>query len=527
MAAAAPHTRLAADPVLAAMSDPATYGTAVARVEVVETHCSRVFLAGDSAYKVKKPVVLPFLDFGTAPRRRDLCREEVRLNRRLAPRTYIGPVALVRRDGRFALVPDDGATVPDAIETAVEMRRFAPEATLAAHVRAGTATAADARRIGRLLRHFHAIARRSRDVDGATRALRAAVDTTLDDLGVSPGAARIEALRRFLVAALTARAGDLAARGARGLVCDGHGDLRAEHVLLTDPLEVVDCIEFDPTLRVADVAVDLSFLVMDLEALGAPLLAREVVDAYRDAGGDPGDDALLAMLACFRALVRAKVAAVRAGQADADAARSYAEVEAYIELAERFAWRVRRPLVLVCAGSPASGKSTLAAALARRSGLPHLASDVVRKRIFGLAPTARAPATAYTATVSERVYTVLGEQAAAAVRALGGAVVDATFGTAAARAAFARGLGEGVAPALFVECRAPAPLLERRAAERARRADRVSDATPDVVRRRVATWEPLAEVPWHRRLVVPTDRPPEAVLDAVLAWLDRRLEAHS
>jgi aminoglycoside phosphotransferase family enzyme/predicted kinase len=514
----APPARPDEGVVLGAMCDPATYGEAVEHVEFVETHGSRVFLAGDRAYKVKKPVVLPFLDFGTPERRRELCREEVRLNRRLAPRTYLGTVVLVRRDGRFVLVPDDDA-VPDALEAAVEMRRFAPETTLAAHIRAGTATATDAVRLGQLLRHFHAIARRERDVDGATRALRAAVDTTLDDLETramdGAGAQPIAALRRFLVAALTARAPDLARRGGRGLVCDGHGDLRAEHVLLTEPPEIVDCLEFDPSLRIADVAVELSFLVMDLEALGAPEFGRRVVAAYRDAGGDPGDDALLAVFACYRALVRAKVAAVL-GDDDAG--------ERFVALAERFAWRARGPLLLLCAGPPASGKSTLAAALAQQSGLPHLSSDVVRKRLLNLPPAARAPSSAYAPEVTERVYTTLGAMAAAAVNERGGAIVDATFGTGAARAEFGRGLGRCAAPLLFAECRAPAPLLEARAAERARRPDRVSDATAEVVRRWLAEWEPPAHLPWRHRLIVHTDLPPEGVLDHVLAWLDRRLE---
>src|SRR5919199_5046864 len=127
------------DLVQAAMTDPSTYGPSVTDVEVVETHGSWVFLAGDRAYKVKKPVVLPFLDFGTLERRRALCREEVRLNRRLAPRTYLRTVALVRRGGGFALVAD-APPVVQAIEAAVEMRRFSADATLAAHVRAGTAT---------------------------------------------------------------------------------------------------------------------------------------------------------------------------------------------------------------------------------------------------------------------------------------------------------------------------------------------------------------------------------------------------
>ena len=266
------HTAL----VVAAMRDPRTYPGAPATVEVVETHCSWVFLAGDRAYKVKKSVTLGFLDYGTLERRRALCREEVRLNRRLAPRIYLGTLALVRAADRFALVPDRDRRVDDdgVLEVAVEMRRFAEADTLAARAAAGTATDGDAERLGHLLAGFHLVARRPRDGHGASRALADAVRTTLDDLdAVHPGAvdgARLIALRRFLVSFLGGWTPALARRAARGLVREGHGDLRAEHVILSDPPQIVDCLEFDPALRIGDVALDLAFLVMDLEALGAP-----------------------------------------------------------------------------------------------------------------------------------------------------------------------------------------------------------------------------------------------------------------
>ena len=514
--------------VARAMTDPATYPDPPRNVEVLETHASWVFLAGAHAYKVKRPLVLSFLDYGTLDRRRALCREEVRLNRRLAPRVYLRTVALVRREGGFALVPDDPAAATDAIEVAVEMRRFAEEDTLAARVRAETATGRDAERIGELLAGFHRIARRSRDHDGATRALGAAMHATLDDLAGAPAElvdpARAATLRRFLMAFLRSRESQLALRGSRGLVCDGHGDLRAEHILLGDTPQIVDCVEFDPALRVADVALDLSFLVMDLEALGAPWLARVVIEAYRRSGGDPGDDRLLAGLACFRALVRAKVAAVRSGQGDGDADAARADVGRLMALAERLAWRARGPLVLACCGPAASGKSTLAAALTRRVRLPQLSSDVVRKSLVGVPATARAPEAAYTPDMTTATYLALADRTACALRSCGGAIVDATFHTAEARQTFLRRCGDQGVPVLFVECRAPAEVLERRAVDRARDPGRISDATVDVVRRQIAAWEPFGGVPVRRHLVARADQPVEAIADEVLAWLDRRLE---
>ncbi|MEA2228723.1 MAG: uncharacterized protein QOF04_2353, partial [Solirubrobacteraceae bacterium] len=274
-----------------------------------------------------------------------------------------------------------------------------------------------------------------------------------------------------------------------------------------------------------DVAVDLAFLVMDLEALGAPRLARRLIDGYRSAGGDPGDDALLAAFACFRALVRAKVAAVRAGQSGAGAARGTGEVLTLMALAERLAWRTRGPLVLVCCGPAASGKSTLAERLAAQSGVPHLSSDLVRKRLAGVPPTVRAPESAYAPAHTAATYRRLGELSADALAEHGGAIVDATFHDAASRRTFRRALGRRDAPLLFVECRAPESVLEARAVARGHRPGHVSDATVAVVRRQVAGWAPLDEVPRGHHLVVRTDRPAETVADTVLAWLDARLAA--
>lgn len=195
-------------------------------------------------------------------------------------------------------------------------------------------------------------------------------------------ARRVLALDRFAGAFLAGRRGQIEARAAAGCVRDGHGDLRAEHVVLEDPPAVVDRLEFDARLREIDVADDLAFLLMDLERLGAADAARPLVDAYREAGGDPGSVALLSFYGAYRALVRVKVALLRAAQLGDGGAAGAARGQAreLLALAERFGWRARGPLVLAVSGPPASWKSTLAEALARRSGWPLLSSDALRAR---------------------------------------------------------------------------------------------------------------------------------------------------
>jgi aminoglycoside phosphotransferase family enzyme/predicted kinase len=482
-----------------------------------ETHGSWVFVAGKLALKIKKPIVLPFLDYGTLERRRATCREELRLNRRLAPELYTATVSLVPDgDGGLAIDPDDDA--PDAVEVAVLMRRYAEGDTLAERLRTGAATPAQLRAVGARLAAFHASEPRPHEAQRAFAALRDAVRTTLDDLEDEAGpeidAASVSGVRGVMEAALAARRLELLQRGRRGLVVDGHGDLRADHVLLTDPVQIVDALEFDPALRVADVACDLGFLVMDLEGAGADELAAALVDGYREAGGDPGDRALLATMACYRALVRAKVDLVRAGDGS-DRARER------LEQAVRLGWRARGPQLIAVCGPPASGKSTLARELCAEGGMAHVSSDVVRKARVGLAPTERAPAVAYEHEATLATYRQLGEHAAAALAAGRGGVVDATLGEPAARDALRAGLGAAAAQLRCVECRVPAAEAARRARAREHDAGRESDATAEVAARLAATWVALDEVPAGRHLVVRADRPVQDVARDVAAWLDR------
>jgi len=507
----------------AALARPEAYAERPEAVEVRETHISWVFLAGDRAYKLKKPVTLPFVDYGTPARRRAMCQEEVRLNRRLAPDVYLGVRAVVATPGGGMALSSAGD--PDAIDHVVEMRRFDEARTLAALVSRGGVSRRTLEAVGRRLAEFHAAAG-VRDAGHATAALHAALAENADTLlALAPDrdfARQAAALARFAEAFFAARRDELAARAGAGRVRDGHGDLRAEHVLLEHGVEVVDCLEFNPALRVADVGCDLAFLTMDLEALGAPGAARAVLEGYRAAGGDPGDDALVAFFAGYRALVRAKVALVRAEQSG-DPSRFVADARILLALAERLAWRARRPGLVVVAGLSATGKTRLASVLATRSGLRHLNSDPVRKRLLGVAPAARAGAAAYGQSFNRRTYEELGRLARRELARTGGVLVDATFRRAADRAAFLAGLGGLPAASVVIECRAPLSVRLERARRRLGDAAAVSDADADVVRLQADDGGLADDVPADRHVVLRTDRPPAEALDDLAALLDARL----
>ena len=513
-------------PVVAAMLDRMFYPGRPSRVELRETHISWVLLAGDLVYKVKKPVELPFVDQRALDRRRELCEAEVRLNRRLAPEIYLGVRAIVRAREGFALADADA---PDAVEYAVEMRRFDEDDTLERRLDRRALDPAGLHRVARILAGFHADAPRVGNWSEAVAELEGALDETFHTLSAVGGGLldrrRLAAAERFADAFLAARAGDMTARARHGLVREGHGDLRLEHVIFGDAVLIVDCVEFDPALRRIDVSCDLAFLVMELVARDRADLADDLVWAYRDAGGDPGDDPLIAFHAAYRALVRAKVAVLRADQLFAtnpERDALLAEANRFVEVAARFAWCARLPGVLVLAGVPGSGKSHLAGALAEVSEVRVLASDVTRKDLLGVAPTDRAPSDAYETGMNERTYRALGRRACAETAVCGTVVVDATFRHAAERAAFLEELGDDVA-VVFVECIAPAAVIWDRVRARESNPSRVSDATAAIAERERGSWEPLDDVPPDRHLMLRTDRPVAALLADVAAALDHRL----
>jgi uncharacterized protein len=507
------------------MSDPSFHSPAPSQVEVRETHVSVVFLAGDRAYKLKKPVRMPFLDYSTLERRRRFCCEEVRLNRRFAPDIYVDVQAIAEHGGDLLLADADD---PAAVEYAVVMRRFDDDATLEHLADRHAADERLAERVGTRVAELHIASPRA-PAGYWTPAyvgerLDENFDTTRAVIGTLVDRGTFDAVRRFSHAFLQTHETLLERRIAAGMVRDVHGDLRAQHMVIEPGgLSIVDCVDFDERLRRIDVAADLAFLTMDLERLGARPLAEAVERAYVAHTGDVELQGLLPFYACYRAWVRAKVTALRIGQlAERDPARPALEQRAreLFALSLRLAWRARLPLVVVLCGVAGSGKSTLAAALSRRSGLPHLSSDRVRKELAGMSPDARGTVELYTREFTTRTYRELAARTTATLESSRGAIVDATFHRSDQRAL----LHDMAARRLWVECTAPEHALRSRVTVRERAPEHGSDAGWRVTEAQLSAWEPLDDVPPGDRHTLRTDRSVEACLDELDSFVSAAVD---
>ena len=294
---------------VAFLSDPRSFAAGPASVESIETHMAWVFLAGPDAYKLKKPVRYPFLDFSTADARRVDCEAEVRLNQSLAPGVYRGVVPLLADDAGRLHVGGCGT----AVDWLVHMRRLPGERMLDRLIEAGRVDRSDLVRLGNVLAAFYRSARRvyfepgeyarrfEREV-GATR------DALADPRYALPTAcigAIAEALARYLYE----HGAVLEARARAGRIVEGHGDLRPEHVCLENPPVVIDCIEFNRDFRLLDPFDELAYLTIECERLGAPGAGRLVGEQYQSLTGDLAPSGLTDFYMGFRAQLRAKIAA--------------------------------------------------------------------------------------------------------------------------------------------------------------------------------------------------------------------------
>lgn len=492
-------------------------------VRLVETHISWVLLTDRLAYKMKKPVHLPFLDFESLAARRHFCAEELRLNRRLSPWLYIGLVDIC-----------EGSQGPrlggpgNVVDVAVAMRRFPDGALWSERLAAGRLAPTDIDGFAESLAAFHRDAQTApADSEFGSRSVHDRVAGRLLE-GLPGVAARAgdEGQGAELAAWLKAEAVRLAAHRERrrqgGWVRECHGDLHLANIVQIGAVaSAFDCVEFDPDLRWIDVIEDAAFLMMDLLACGASGLAFRFINAWLEATGDYESLRALRYHLVCRALVRAEVMAVRAEQGNATASASV--VGAYYRLAGDIA-RGADPRLAITRGLPGSGKSFLAAALCESAGAIRIRSDVERKRLFGLAArqsSRHQGLDIYDEAATRRTYARLRAAAAQALAGGWPTVVDAAFLRRSERAEFDVLANTMELPFAIFDCRAPLDVLRDRLVRRGEIGGDASEADLVVLERLIGSDEPLVAEERARAVVVEAGDV-HSVARTGARWLEQR-----
>lgn len=494
--------------LIAALRDPQRSPLGPGRILVIETHISWVLLAGKFAYKIKKAVDLEFLDFTTLASRRFYCEEELRINRRMAPQLYLDVVPI-------GGTPDSPAlgTLP-AIEYAVRMRRFPSGRLLDKLLTKERVTPQHMDSLAATVAAFH------RNLPppppeapyGTPASIRAAAMqnfTQIEGLLPAPRDRReIAAVRDLTEVEYAAHERDFLARRAQGFVRECHGDLHLGNVaLLGDEPVPFDGIEFSAELRWEDVMSETAFLVMDLLYHGQGALAFRFLNAYLESTGDYAGLALVPFYLSYRAMVRAKIGAIRAAQPGSSGPARNREIAAarhYLELG-RLCLEAHRPALIITHGLPGSGKTTFAQLALERLGAIRIRSDVERKRLFGLdaLEDSRGRADIYGRDATHRTYARLYECARIALAAGFPVIVDAAFLRRGEREHFRRLAGELRIPFAIAALHAPESVMRARIAQRQTQALDASEADSAVL----AVLQSVAEPPDESERAVSADFP--------------------
>jgi uncharacterized protein len=476
------------------------YPEPTASVRLIETHVSHIFISDHYVYKVKKPVDFGFLNFTTLDRRRFYCEEEVRLNRRLCPDTYLGVVELrqTEQGGSFA-------APGEVVDYAVKMKRLPEERMLSRLLDLGEVDAAQMRELALVIAAFHGRAATGPQIEsyGRVSALRSNWEENFRQVAEFRGdtiPAPDLALLRGWVEGFLARNEELfRSRVAGGFIRECDGDLHSGNICMTEPICIFDCIEFNERFRCIDTAADIAFLLMDLEYAGRPDLCTPFLERYREATGDSVPLPLLAFYQANRAFVRGKVLSLRLKEPGVDReelSRVRDAARRYFRLARGYPLRERLPpsLILTC-GLMGSGKSAVARELSRELGVSCERSDVVRKSLAGEPLSGRTTGERsyddgiYGADYNRQTYQALLKSAQGELEGGRSVIIDATFRRRGDREEFRSLAAKMGAKFHLLETRCPENIIKERLERRLLDPDEVSDGRWEIYPLQAAEFE--------------------------------------
>ena len=504
--------------VVEAMKRPDFYPHLPEKVELIQTHISFIFIAGDCVYKVKKAVDFGFLDFTTLERRKHYCEEELRLNRRMAPDIYLDVVEIGEdREGRIVL--GKGERI---VEYALLMKRLPQERMLKKLLRDGAVAPSVMEAIARKLVRFHEQAATGGEIDRIgsveTISLNHEENFTQTEryVDVTIPAYQYAFIQEYIRGFIRRNDALLRKRVADHRIRDCHGDLHLEHICLADDVVIFDCIEFNERFRYEDVAAEVAFLAMDLDYNGYPDYGEVFVGAYIMHSRDPEVSVLLNFYRCYYAYVRGKVTSFRIDDAaisEAERQEAVAEARRYFDLSYSYAARLERPTLILTVGLMGTGKSELAQRIAPRLDAEVIRTDILRKEMLSIVPQERHREEfnqgIYADEVSRKTYAEALRRAGEKLREGKSVIIDASYKKREERVFAQIAAQELKADFFVIECICPEEIVRGRLEGRLLDAEEASDGRWELFQSQKADFDAVTEIPAGSHLIIDCSPTPE------------------
>jgi aminoglycoside phosphotransferase family enzyme/predicted kinase len=506
--------------LIQSMSRPEFYAHPTEQVELIQTHISYIFIAGNFVYKVKKPLDFGFLDFTSLDKRKHYCQEELRLNRRLAPDIYLGVVGIYENaDGRITLSKGDCL-----IEYAVKMKKLPRDGMLKNLLSLGSVTPAMMEAIARKLADFHrqaetgGIINEAGSVETIRRNHEENFTATESYIDITIPEYQYRFIKSYVYHFMREQEALFKKRVADHRIRDGHGDIHLEHIcIMNSHIIIYDCIEFNDRFRHDDTAAEVAFLAMDLEYNGHADYGDIFVNAYIRHTDDPEIRRLLNFYKCYYAFVRGKVVGFKTNDEDI---QPHERVEAgriassYFNLAYGCAARLINPTLILMAGLTGTGKSVRAKWIAPLLGAEIIQTDVVRKELLNISPTEHRYETfgkgIYIEDINRRTYKKALELAASKLKEGKSMIMDASYKSRAERIGASETAKKLNADFFIIECVCPEKIIRERLDSRMTEAGEPSDGRWEIFQAQKDTFDPIIEFPNTCHITIDTSLSPEA-----------------